>query len=103
MATEVRRCISPVRELPIRTYGPICSVDGAAFSTVAPEPVDAQDGRVVGKDVARAVEDEISQCANRLARMQPPRVTDCLGEVEASRVALEHAVGQQDQPVAGLQ
>ena len=53
-----RALLVPVR--PIRTCGPICSAGGAAISTVAPEPVDAQDGRIVVKNVASDLEDEIS-------------------------------------------
>jgi hypothetical protein len=71
-------------------------VDGAATSAVAPDPVDAQEGRVIGKSTVGHGEDAISECTNRLAGVQHPGVCDCLGEVETGGVALEHAIRHQD-------
>ena len=81
----------------------IRSVDGAAISTVAAVPVQAQHGGVVGQDAACHVEGVVGEGTHRLAGVKHPSVCDRLGEVETGRVALEHAVGHQDQPVAGSQ
>ena len=66
-------------------------------------PVEAQDGGVVAQLPPTCVDDGLCQVLDGLPRMQVSRSCQDGRDVHGCRVALEHAVGEKDEPIARLQ
>jgi len=85
----------------------LCPVLGAGVrdpvALIAAVPVEAQGGGVVGEFPAEGVEDSVRQVLDGLAWMQMRALQDERRDVKALGIAFEHPVGQEEQPVAGLQ
>ncbi len=74
-----------------------------AVALRAAVPVEAHRGRVVVQLPAGGVEDGVDEALHGLARVQVGSLDDHRPEVDGGDVALQHAVGHEDQAVAGLE
>jgi hypothetical protein len=66
-------------------------------------PVEDHDGGVVAEVAAGDPQDRGAEFVDDLAGMQVAGLPECGGDVELGGVAFQHAVGDEDQSVTGLQ
>lgn len=80
--------------------GTIC---GAALAVVSAVPVEAHRRGVVAECASGDFEDAVRQLTNRFSGVQGMGCGDDGGKVEGGSVAFQHAVGQEDDSIAGFE
>ena len=81
----------------------VSSRSGVAVPGRAAMPIETQRRGVVAQHAAALLEDRLSEVLHRLARVHVHASGEDGGDVQARGVALQHAVGDEHEPVAHLQ